>query len=115
MGTEALRRFRTQFGVIVDEIEVHTTANKTLSWAGIPPPQCAGFASWWIPGSGSYFSPKALLRQPGGFEGRLPIGGYCDAPDLVVLDGDDGVSSQAQLEPTAATLPKSGGDAHEPP
>ena len=44
---------------------------------------------------------KALLPQPGGFEGLLPVGGYCDAPDLVVLDRDDGVSSQAQLRATA--------------
>src|SRR5262245_44446193 len=58
---------------------------------------------------------KRLFRQPGGFEGRLAIGGYRDAPDLVVLDRDDGVCSQAQLEATAATLPKSGSDAHEPP
>jgi hypothetical protein len=46
---EVLRRLSypevTQFRVIVDEIEVHTTANETLSWVGIPPAQCADFAS----------------------------------------------------------------------
>jgi hypothetical protein len=56
-----------------------------------------------------------LLRHSNGFECLLTIGGYRDAPDLVALDGDDGVSGQPQLEATAATLPKSGGDAHEPP
>src|SRR4249919_23095 len=72
-------------------------------------------AGWW-PGRACAAGQTArpLLRQPGGFEGLLPIGGYSDAPDLVVLDGDDGVSGQAQLEATAATLPDSGGDAHEP-
>jgi hypothetical protein len=46
---EVLRRVPypdvTRFRVIVDEIEVHTTANETLSWVGIPPAQCAEFAS----------------------------------------------------------------------
>jgi hypothetical protein len=61
------------------------------------------------------FSERALLQQPDGFEGRPPIGGYRDAPDLVVLDGDDGESSQAQLEATAPPLTESGSDAHEAP
>jgi hypothetical protein len=46
---EVLRRVPypevTQFRVIMDEIEVHTAANETLSWVGIPPAQCAEFAS----------------------------------------------------------------------
>jgi hypothetical protein len=40
---------------------------------------------------------RVLLRQPDGFECFLAVRGNRDAPDLVVLDADDGVGSQAQL------------------
>src|SRR5829696_7776146 len=57
---------------------------------------------------------RVLLRQPDGFECFPPVRGNRNTPDLGVLDGDDGVGSQAQLEPAATSLPNGRGDAHEP-